>query len=82
MILKRFFSTQPSRRLFIEILNENSGIIIALGVVGSGIFGIGLYVNQMKVYEEKLNVYQEKINKMLSFVYRCLPTRDLLKILE
>ena len=54
MMIKRFFSAQPTRGLLIDILNENSGTILALGVVGSGTFGIGLYVNQMRVYEEKL----------------------------
>lgn len=36
--------------------------MLALGVIGSGTFGLGLYVNQMRIYEEKLNVYDEKIN--------------------
>lgn len=64
MMIKRFFSAQPTRRFLIDILNENSGTILALGVIGSGTFGIGLYVIQMRVYEEKLNVYQEKINAL------------------
>ena len=61
MILKRSFSTQSIRPLFREILKENSGTILALGVIGGGTFGIGLYVNQMKVYEEKLNVVQRDV---------------------
>ena len=65
MIFKRLFSTQPIRPLplFREILKENSGTILALGVIGGGTFGIGLYVNQMKVYEEKLNVVQERAKR-------------------
>ena len=61
MIFKRLFSTQPIRPLFREILKENSGTILALGVIGGGTFGIGLYVNQMRVYEEKLNVVQRDV---------------------
>ena len=61
MTFKRLFSTQPIRKLFSEILKENSGTILALGVIGGGTFGIGLYVNQMKVYEEKLNVVQRDV---------------------
>jgi len=63
MIIKRFFSAPPTRRLFIEILNENSGVILALGVIGSGSFGIGLYLNQMKVYEEKLKAVKMEAKK-------------------
>jgi hypothetical protein len=55
MISKRFFSTESSRRLFSDILKENSGTILALGAIGSGSFAIGFYVNQMRVFEEKLN---------------------------
>ena len=37
-----------------------------MGVIASGSFGIGLYLNQMKVYEEKyvnqMNLYEEKLN--------------------
>ena len=63
MTFKRLFSTQPIRKLFSEILKENSGTILALGVIGGGTFGIGLYVNQMRVYEEKLNVVEERAKK-------------------
>ena len=62
-IFKRLHSTQPIRPLFREILKENSGTILALGVIGGGTFGIGLYVNQMKVYEEKLNVVEERAKR-------------------
>jgi hypothetical protein len=55
MIVKRFFSAEPSKRLFSDILKDNSGTIVALGAIASGAFGIGLYVNQMKVVEEKIN---------------------------
>ena len=61
MMIKRLFSTEPTKRLWREILKDNSGTILALGVIGGGTFGIGLYVNQLKIYEEKLNVYDEKI---------------------
>ena len=61
MMIKRLFSTEPTKRLFSEILKDNSGTILALGVIGSGTFGLGLYVNQMRIYEEKLKVYDEKI---------------------
>jgi hypothetical protein len=52
---KRFFSAESSRRLFSDILKENSGTILALGAIGSGSFAIGFYVNQMRAFEEKLN---------------------------
>ena len=61
MMIKRLFSTEPTKRLFSEILKDNSGTILALGVIGSGTFGLGLYVNQLRIYEEKLKVYDEKI---------------------
>ena len=63
MIIKRLFSTQPSRRFLIDILNENSGSILAFGVIGSGIFGVGLYINQMRVYEEKINAVKMEAKK-------------------
>ncbi len=63
MIIKRFFSAEPKRRLFSETLKENSGTILALGAIGSATFGIGFYVNQMKVYEEKLNAVKMEAKK-------------------
>ena len=67
MIIKRFFSAQPTRRrLFIEILHENSGVILAVGVIASGTFGVGLYLNQLKIYEERLNKYQDLYQEKLS----------------
>jgi hypothetical protein len=63
MIIKRFFSAESSRRLFSDILQENSGTILALGAIGSGSFGIGFYVNQMRVFEEKLNAVKMEAKK-------------------
>ena len=63
MIIKRFFSAESSRRLFSDILKENSGTILALGAIGSGSFGIGFYVNQMRVFEEKLNAVKMEAKK-------------------
>jgi hypothetical protein len=63
MIIKRFFSVQTMRRKFFEILNENSGIGMSLGVIGSGGFAIGLYLNQMRLYEEKLNAVKMEAKK-------------------
>jgi hypothetical protein len=63
MMIKRLFSTERTKRLFSEILKENSGTILALGVIGSGTFGIGLYVNQMRIYEEKLNAVRMEARK-------------------
>jgi hypothetical protein len=63
MIIKRFFSAESSRRLFSDILKENSGTILALGGIGSGSFGIGFYVNQMRVFEEKLNAVKMEAKK-------------------
>ena len=63
MIIKRFFSAESSRRLFSDILKENSGTILALGAIGSGSFGIGFYVNQMRVFEEKLNAVKMEARK-------------------
>ena len=63
MIIKRFFSAESSRRLFSDILKENSGNILALGAIGSGSFGIGFYVNQMRVFEEKLNAVKMEAKK-------------------
>ena len=62
-MIKRLFSTERTKRLFSEILKENSGTILALGVIGSGTFGIGLYVNQMRIYEEKLNAVRMEARK-------------------
>ena len=63
MIIKRFFSAESSRRLFSDILKENSGTILALGAIGSGSFGIGFYINQMRVFEEKLNAVKMEARK-------------------
>jgi hypothetical protein len=63
MISKRFFSAESSRRLFSDILKENSGTILALGAIGSGSFAIGFYVNQMRVFEEKLNAIKMEAKK-------------------
>jgi hypothetical protein len=63
MIIKRFFSAESSRRLFSDIIKENSGTILALGAIASGSFGIGLYVNQMRVFEEKLNAVKMEAKK-------------------
>jgi hypothetical protein len=63
MMIKRLFSTEPIKRLFSEILKDNSGTILALGVIGSGTFGIGLYINQMRIYEEKLNSVRMEARK-------------------
>ena len=75
MMIKRLFSTEFTKGLFSEILRDNSGTILAVGVIGSGTFGIGLYVNQMRIYEEKINslrmeakkdiaIAEEKINSV------------------
>lgn len=66
---QRFFTTSFSgsdllstKKWFLnDFLKDNSGTILALGVVGSGTFGVGLYINQMRVYEEKLNTADEKL---------------------
>jgi hypothetical protein len=63
IIIKRLFSAESSRRLFSDILKENSGTILALGAIGSGSFGIGFYVNQMRVFEEKLNAVKMEAKK-------------------
>ena len=63
MIIKRFFSAESSRRLFNDILKEKSGTILALGAIGSGSFGIGFYINQMRVFEEKLNAVKMEAKK-------------------
>lgn len=33
-----------------------------MGVIASGSFGVGLYLNQLKVFEEKLKLVQEAAN--------------------
>jgi hypothetical protein len=63
MIIRRFFSAGSSRRLFSDILKENSGTILALGAIGSGSFLIGFYVNQLRVFEEKLNAVKMEAKK-------------------
>ena len=63
MMIKRLFSAEPTKRLFNEILKDNSGTILALGVIGSGTFGLGLYVNQMRIYEEKINAVRMEAKK-------------------
>jgi hypothetical protein len=63
MIIKRFFSAESSRGLFSDILKENPGTILAFGAIGSGSFGIGFYVNQMRVFEEKLNAFKMEAKK-------------------
>jgi hypothetical protein len=68
MIIKRFFSAESSRRLFSDILKENSGTNLALGAIGSGSFGIGFYVNQMRVFEEKLNAAKMEAKKDIRIV--------------
>ena len=60
MIIKRLYSSEPAKRFkFTEFLRQNSSAILAL--IPMGTFGLGLYVNQMRVYEEKLNNVKEQI---------------------
>lgn len=64
MIVKsRYFSSGPTRRLLSDILRDNSGTIVSLGVIGSGAFGIGLYLNESKVFEEKINAVRMEAKK-------------------
>ena len=64
MIVKsRYFSSGPTRRLFSDILRDNLGTIVSLGVIGSGAFGIGLYLNESKVFEEKINAVRMEAKK-------------------
>ena len=69
MIIKRLYSSESAKRFkFTEFLRQNSSAILAL--IPMGTFGLGLYVNQMRVYEEKLNniksVFKEKLDKAKS----------------
>jgi hypothetical protein len=61
MMIRRLFSNQ--RPVFKTFLNEYSAAILAAGVITSGVFAAGLYVNQMRIYEEMIKTAEEKADK-------------------
>jgi hypothetical protein len=63
MFRRGFTSEKFGTRLWRDILKDNSGTILALGVIGSASFGAGLYLNQLKVFEEKLKLVEERAKK-------------------
>jgi len=61
MFRRTFTSEKFGTRLWRDILKDNSGTILALGVIGSASFGAGLYLNQLEVFEEKLKLVKKDV---------------------